>query len=814
LKTQTQTIDSKQNLAQAQADNEVLQRQDLPNSTVVSLFSQAGAQDGDSGGDINSLKNTLMGRFTQRVQPQIPSAEREASMLSSGVNNLDPESVKAEMGSRLGADFSGINFHVGNDAAGRAASIGARAYTIGRDVHFGEGGFDSGIAAHELVHTVQQGAVDSSVSTVSAPMGGVQMWPDIRSWFRRKAKDNSEQTLQTGGINNPGYNPPVQDNEIINPIFNQENDVPVIPGQIPEVDGNQEPVVPQVAPQPPGVTGPQNNPPGTVGVQAQETMTNELGIRGQISKLKDSKKSLFLGFNSSTYNNVQSAIAEVNIELNKSAAENYQENCKSTIEKYEKLIKSCEDYLKKREGASTSEGKARLELVRETRDMAREDIAGLVTNMHVSPLNNANAKMSDVVGEVGRSETINLDDGRDITTVGNVASSRMVFTHKDQNVFFTKETILKDEEGNKDEAVKHVDDNKKGQYRLILDMSIADDTCWAAKEADLKEKKKNNLIDEESVKDAKILFVEEMFKDAPKNEFDFSNKAECLKLFDFLVEANKEIIGKNTVKSNAAMSENQSISGRNAAMSRVAKLLGVSDVIAESKNAKIIQDGKTKRGNIMVEAKGESPLEMKEKGDLQKTDVSSGELQRQLVNLQLLDTLCGQTDRHLGNYFMQQENGRATGITAIDNDIAFGKKGSSKSATPEGEKMHNPQGKLSPFLEKGSEEMNLPVVDEDVAYRIINLDPKTLLFAVSDIVTDEDDRAALLERLTTMQKALKVMEDKNKKAGAEKMFLQRGDWGTASHEALMRETQSEHNASTADIKFYHQNYYRRLVKSI
>ncbi|MGN0706447.1 MAG: DUF4157 domain-containing protein [Faecalibacterium sp.] len=108
---------------------------------------------------------------------QIPSAEREADRLSQGLTAQTPEQVRQQLGERLGADFSGVRFHTDAASAGRAESIGARAFATGRDVYFGQGGFDAGVAAHELVHTVQQGVVPAAVPTVSAPVGEVQMMP-------------------------------------------------------------------------------------------------------------------------------------------------------------------------------------------------------------------------------------------------------------------------------------------------------------------------------------------------------------------------------------------------------------------------------------------------------------------------------------------------------------------------------------------------------------------------------------------------------------------------------------------------------------
>ena len=64
--------------------------------------------------------------------------------------------------------------------------MGAQAWTQGRDVYFGKKGFTPSIAAHELVHTVQQGAVSGN-TTQSAPLGSVQMKPDqINEDFKAK----------------------------------------------------------------------------------------------------------------------------------------------------------------------------------------------------------------------------------------------------------------------------------------------------------------------------------------------------------------------------------------------------------------------------------------------------------------------------------------------------------------------------------------------------------------------------------------------------------------------------------------------------
>lgn len=154
----------------------------------------------DSGGPVSELPNSLMSdmmdfdadmpseavvrREMYGPVRQIPTAEAEADRLSSGVRGTSPGDIRREMGRRLGADFSGVRFHSGSESEAQGAQIGARAWTHGSDVFFGQGGFDPQIAAHELVHTIQQGAVSGSVRN-SAPAGSVQLWP----WSKKKKEE-------------------------------------------------------------------------------------------------------------------------------------------------------------------------------------------------------------------------------------------------------------------------------------------------------------------------------------------------------------------------------------------------------------------------------------------------------------------------------------------------------------------------------------------------------------------------------------------------------------------------------------------------
>lgn len=88
-----------------------------------------------------------------------PQSVHEA--IASSGRPLDP-SIRSYMEPRFGHDFGDVRIHTGSRAAESARSVNAFAYTVGRDVVFGDGAYrpetESGrrLIAHELTHVVQQ----------------------------------------------------------------------------------------------------------------------------------------------------------------------------------------------------------------------------------------------------------------------------------------------------------------------------------------------------------------------------------------------------------------------------------------------------------------------------------------------------------------------------------------------------------------------------------------------------------------------------------------------------------------------------------
>ena len=75
--------------------------------------------------------------------------------------DLDP-AVRTQMERSLGASFGDVVVHTGAASAAAAEHLDAAAFTVGRHVVFGPGGYDPAsprgrmLLAHELAHVVQQ----------------------------------------------------------------------------------------------------------------------------------------------------------------------------------------------------------------------------------------------------------------------------------------------------------------------------------------------------------------------------------------------------------------------------------------------------------------------------------------------------------------------------------------------------------------------------------------------------------------------------------------------------------------------------------
>jgi hypothetical protein len=84
---------------------------------------------------------------------------------SKGSGSTLDKSTRSEMESAFGADFGNVKIHTNSAAVNMSKDLHAQAFTHGSDIYFNEGKFNTSTAfgknllAHELTHTLQQGAV-------------------------------------------------------------------------------------------------------------------------------------------------------------------------------------------------------------------------------------------------------------------------------------------------------------------------------------------------------------------------------------------------------------------------------------------------------------------------------------------------------------------------------------------------------------------------------------------------------------------------------------------------------------------------------
>lgn len=104
----------------------------------------------------------LQGKTGSDFSPEIdPGVENHIQSMKGGGNPLS-ETERAFFEPRFGADFSHVRLHTDSKAAESAKHVNALAYTVGRDIVFGNEQYSPGsqegkkLLAHELTHVIQQ----------------------------------------------------------------------------------------------------------------------------------------------------------------------------------------------------------------------------------------------------------------------------------------------------------------------------------------------------------------------------------------------------------------------------------------------------------------------------------------------------------------------------------------------------------------------------------------------------------------------------------------------------------------------------------
>ncbi|MBQ1547775.1 MAG: hypothetical protein IIZ61_05215, partial [Lachnospiraceae bacterium] len=478
--------------------------------------------------------------------------------------------------------------------------------------------------------------------------------------------------------------------------------------------------------------------------------------------------------------------------LEKDNAEAFKEKGNELLKSIKSLAEMTENYVNTK-NPWFAEGKARLKIVKQINDRLQRDIIGMeekINDFQYLP-EDEKARINSWTDFLNFQRTVHLVDGKNgvkISNTGGNTSDVIVIEKNGQKFFFKEEeklpsddfgTIMKNvtKDAKKDRGDKPVE---KGSVESYVDEFLK---CFNKEISrfDTNElfagllsggKAENSYKGiKESLKTFGIMFSSQtgqLVYDIDKLSDEKKKKEIQDKLGQIFNDIRKDFvmgeIGAHTTKIKAG----EEMAKRNVATARLANLLGLGDVVPTSEMATIEVNGEKKYGVIMGEAEGQETSKVimgKNKEEHKdKLITYTGNAIKDSLNLQVLDILCGQTDRHSGNRMSKIVETKKKGVyaiskvTGIDGDLSFG------TRDYETLKVEDQTG------------FGLPAMSEDVAERILALDPAILDYEMLGLL-NKKERKALKERLQGMQAAIKKRKEYEKKNPTKaKRFLKDEEW--------------------------------------
>ncbi len=294
---------------------------------------------------------------------------------------------------------------------------------------------------------------------------------------------------------------------------------------------------------------------------------------------------------------------------------------------------------------------------------------------------------------IGRREVVDLGDQAIVTEGGNV-NQRLHIKVQNGGItdtgYFTP-TMVADPEKDAKEIFLRIAKKYGPKYKPLLkklynlDLSVHfKDTymSWSSADPYLSMEQKN--------KDEAIEHLEDNWFGAFYNRMKLSDEAEKLvddprfhefsdELFNSLKVAKdhyRQFFGDDKFLN---VEKGANIDKRNIAFYRMACLFGKSDMVPETKPMTVVINGKKVTGTFMAEAHGVDILKVKDGDEILSYDdkvYDNPAVFDDIAAMQALDYICGNTDRHSGNFFMRfdpkdAKNAKLVGLSLIDNDMTF-----------------------------------------------------------------------------------------------------------------------------------------------
>ena len=387
--------------------------------------------------------------------------------------------------------------------------------------------------------------------------------------------------------------------------------------------------------------------------------------------------------------------------------------------------------------------------------------------------------------EESRVDTVDLSN-KTTRTMGGNQSSRipiklMGADGKVISGFFTKESYYEPEKELKDyfsEIAKRTKDAEVAEmFRGYVDKFIEKNSAMFNNQ---KETMYMVIMDNLLAQGGQQMSVDNLYTELAtlydKNEADIASKIgkEAKKYFlDKGISINTHL---NVNHLMLDLKPGDRIDSRNSAMSQMASLLGFDNLICESKDMNIrTKDGTVIKGTFMAESDytdvnrpGPEGLKVGKNS----IDDSDRMVLKQLADLQVLDYICGNVDRHQANMLYKfDENGRLIGVQGIDNDSSFGR-------------ASQVRGTIAEMVGPGS----MGCMSKATANKILSLTPEQLEFTLRGRVAEESiesSKKRLKELKDTILRSRRQLDPDSKElvAGSIREFEDE-DWKTLTFDKI------------------------------
>jgi len=446
-----------------------------------------------------------------------------------------------------------------------------------------------------------------------------------------------------------------------------------------------------------------------------------------------------------------------------------REAVEEIIDGYTRLMAACDAYIKENEKKNRSGMEVgRVECLKGLKGILMEDLRALNDSILIGE---PGTDLLTCIQE-GRSIEAAIEDQSTIKSEGGQMSSRIPIrlrgeTGRTEEGFFTEKNDLK----SFDEKLWSMAGEYKAKYGESSDIYKAADKIFRMSYTDAMNFQReigdslpnteserkimseipkvvyslvSSIVDKKFDKDLKDKFMAETPEGAKLRE-------ETLSMLKSAMDY-RAFYKMNHISTGIPNGEN--IDKRNVAMSTVANYFGLGNIIAEARSFTVKMGGREIKGTFQQKAVGEDIKRITKdskfvgfakykEDDL--TAVNSPELKMQLSDLQVIDYICGNCDRHSGNmlYRIETKDGKpvVAGITGIDNDMSFGTKNGAENK--EFEKIVNP------------EEMR--IMRLSTARKVIDLTPEKLDMILKDMNFTKIEMDNCKKRLSKLQK--KIRED-------------------------------------------------------